>query len=118
MLKLLEIILLECGRKKRLITYGSLAVELNRRIGRRVVPERGRGLGRRISKLLHPLCDRYYREFRVLPGSVVVLSKTGMPAEGYFKYLESRDIFKKGKDRRAFWERKVSEFFEFCHKRW
>jgi len=118
MLELVERILLECGKEMRLITYRELAVELNRRLGKRVVPEKGRGLGRVISKLLHPVCDRYYREFEVLPGSVVVLSRTGMPADGYFKYLESRDIFKKGKDRRVFWKSKVFEFFEFCRKGW
>ncbi|TCK04687.1 hypothetical protein [Phorcysia thermohydrogeniphila] len=116
MLELLERILLKCGKERRLITYGELAVELNRRFGKRVVPEKGKGLGRAISKLLHPVCDRYYREFRVLPGSVVVLSKTGMPAEGYFKYLAKRSIFK-GDSKKAFWERQLSAFFEFCRKR-
>jgi len=91
-------------------------VEINRRAGRKVIPEKGRGMGVVISKLLHPVCDKYYWKFGVLPGSIVVLTRTGMPAPGYFKYLESRSIFK-GDNRRAFWERQVAVFFEFCRER-
>lgn len=105
-------ILLEVGRRKSLITYTQLACELNTRAGRRVIPEKGRGLGRAVSKLLHPVCSWFFRNYGVLPGSVVVLRKTGMPSDGYFRFLELMGL--QVDSRESTWRILLHDFYRFC----
>ena len=83
-------ILFEAGKKGKCLTYSEFASILNERLGRKVIPERGRGL-LKTAKYLQQVCRYYYTWFNVLPGSVVV-SRKGLPGKGYFGLLRKLKV--------------------------
>ena len=105
-------ILFETGVKRELITYGDFLREINRAIGDFIFPERGVGMGSAVSRLIHPICTYFYRNFGVLPGSVVVSKRSGMPSEGYFKFLESLGF--RVEERSSLWRELLENFYAFC----
>ncbi|WP_456436336.1 MGMT family protein [Thermovibrio ammonificans] len=107
--KLLWEILKGVGKEGRTVTYGELARRLNLKAGRRVVPERGPGLGKELGKLLRELCRWSYKEYGVLPGSTVV-KQDGKPGKGYFKFLSSLGI----PPTEQSWQSELNRFFNFC----
>jgi|GEM_PF-1413322 hypothetical protein len=113
-LPFVEEILLECGKSRRTVTYSELARMVNARAGTRLLPEKGRSLGSALAGCLHTLCADYYRRFGVLPGSLVVLSKSGKPSRGYFDFLRGMGILEG--DEELFWRTSLENFFAFCRR--
>ena len=105
-----EEILRERAKSKSFITYAELTKEINRRAGERLIPEKGRAMGRILSSVLHEICRRNYRQKGILLGSIVVLKKTGIPSEGYFRFLREEGILKE-EDEIEFWKMEVRKVF-------
>jgi len=99
-------ILVEVGKKRRLITYGQFSAEFNFRLGRKVLSPVS------ASRLIRKACLLAYPKFGVFPGSVVVSKRKGMPSKGYFEFLRTFGI--SWSDERQIWLKLLNEFYEFC----
>jgi hypothetical protein len=64
--------------------------------------------------VLHEICRRNYRQKGILLGSIVVLKKTGIPSEGYFRFLREEGILKE-EDEIKFWKMEVRKVFGICY---
>ncbi|NPA57724.1 MAG: hypothetical protein GXN94_00365 [Aquificae bacterium] len=106
-------VLVETVRKKELITYSRLAERVNGAVGRRVVPERGKGLVGVLTPVLHRLCASSVREGKPMIGAVVVSSRTGMPSEGFFRFASQlyNITFRDENDKLKFWKGELEKLY-------
>ncbi|SNZ09882.1 hypothetical protein SAMN06265182_1645 [Persephonella hydrogeniphila] len=109
--EIIEKILIEKAKKKETISYRELAEEINR-LSEKKIPT-GRFLGVTLSRHLHKICEKYYREGKGMLGSIVVNKKSGIPSDGFFRFaqeLYSIDL-KTDEEKRKFWQNEIKKVF-------
>jgi len=102
-------ILFKAGEKGKTLYYSEV-LEILERKG--VTLGKGRSAYNKLVKHLHYVCIYAYKNWKILPGSLIVTKKDKIPSTGYFKFLNQLGACK-GKDLSA-WEREKRRFYEFC----
>ena len=113
-MRTVEEILLEKISKEETIAYSELAVQINKKLKRKAVPEKGKGLGTVLSKYLHNLCQKYFQKEGVMIGAIVVKKDSGIPSSGFFKFAEKLYNLKlsTNKQKNEFWELEIKKIFK------
>ena len=113
-MKTVEEILLEKISKKETITYSELAVQINKKLKRKAVPEKGKVLGTVLSKYLHSLCQEYFQKERIMIGAIIVRKDSGIPSSGFFEFAEKLYKLKLNtkKQKNEFWESEIKKIFK------
>ncbi len=111
--KTVEQILLDKIRNKQTIYYSELASEIDKKIGKKVVPE-GRFMGVFLSKYLQFLCRKYFEEKNLMIGAIVVNKKYNLPSEGFFKFAETlyNKEFENENQKINFWKSEINKIFK------
>ena len=103
-------------RDGKFLTYKDLALNLRRMTGFSI-PISGRFMGLFLGKLLNKVCREFYRDYGLLPGSIVVSKSKGIPSDGYFRFAHELglldDLSKASKIR--FWKAQVEKLFKEFH---
>jgi hypothetical protein len=75
--------------ERRIVTYGELAEEINRKFGEKIVPSKGSWLGRSLGEILGVISLYEWAMGRPLLSVLVVRKDTRVPGEGFNRLLRA-----------------------------